>query len=196
MRLHQAFPFLPPLSFTGLSPFFQRLAETLISLSHLNLEAGVSYGKRASLSGRTATELFRYDYYEPKQSENQADSRPSQALRTRTNRVEGLRLVTEALRYPQRVRQLIVAPELLRGQHGRSLLQDQRQKGLPCLTLATWGRFCVPVTQPVAVVCFCLITQPMRMIQRRFAPVWVRFSRSAWSKPLSRRDSSSSGRMS
>ena len=39
--------------------------------------------------------------------------------------VEGLRLVTEALRYPQRVRQLIVAPELLEepawtGTFGRS----------------------------------------------------------------------------
>src|SRR5271157_2389765 len=51
--------------------------------------------------------------------------------------VEGLRLVTEALRYPQRVRQLIVAPELLRSQHGQALLEDQRQKGLPYLCVGT-----------------------------------------------------------
>jgi len=50
--------------------------------------------------------------------------RRSERERTGLALVEGLRLVTEALRYPQRMRQLIVAPELLRGQHGWLLLQD------------------------------------------------------------------------
>ena len=45
--------------------------------------------------------------------------------------VEGLRLVTEALRYPQRVRQLIVAPELLRSQHGQALWKIRGKKGSP-----------------------------------------------------------------
>ena len=42
--------------------------------------------------------------------------------------IEGLRLVTEALQYPDLVHQLIVAPELLKSQHGQELLQDQRKK--------------------------------------------------------------------
>jgi hypothetical protein len=37
-------------------------------------------------------------------------------------------LVTEALQYPDLVHQLIVAPELLKSQHGQELLQDQRKK--------------------------------------------------------------------
>jgi len=57
----------------------------------------------------------------------------SERERTGLALIEGLRLVTEALRYPQLVRHIIVAPELLRSQHGQALLQDQRQKGLPCL---------------------------------------------------------------
>lgn len=61
----------------------------------------------------------------------------SERERTGLALVEGLRLVTEALRYPQCVRQLIVAPELLKSQHGQALLQDQRQKGLPCLSVST-----------------------------------------------------------
>jgi TrmH family RNA methyltransferase len=60
----------------------------------------------------------------------------SERERTGLALVEGLRLVTEALRYPQRVRQLIVAPELLRSQHGQALLEDQRQKGLPYLCVS------------------------------------------------------------
>ncbi|QBD83449.1 RNA methyltransferase [Ktedonosporobacter rubrisoli] len=51
--------------------------------------------------------------------------------------LEGWRLVTEALRYPQLVQQLIVAPELLKSQLGQTLLQDQRQKGLPTLCVST-----------------------------------------------------------
>ncbi len=50
--------------------------------------------------------------------------------------VEGLRLVTEALRYPQSVSQLIVAPDLLRSSHGQALWQDRRQQGLPCLCVS------------------------------------------------------------
>jgi TrmH family RNA methyltransferase len=50
--------------------------------------------------------------------------------------IEGLRLVTEALQYPDLVHQLIVAPELLKSQHGQDLLQDQRKKELPHLCVS------------------------------------------------------------
>jgi RNA methyltransferase, TrmH family len=69
----------------------------------------------------------------PKIKQLRALLKRSERERTRLALVEGLRLVTEALYYPQVVRQLIVAPELLRSQHGQALLQDQRQRGLPCL---------------------------------------------------------------
>jgi RNA methyltransferase, TrmH family len=72
----------------------------------------------------------------PKIKQIRALLKRSERERTGQALVEGLRMVTEALRYPQRVRQLIVAPELLRGQHGRPLLQEQRQKGLPCLCVS------------------------------------------------------------
>jgi TrmH family RNA methyltransferase len=47
--------------------------------------------------------------------------------------IEGLRLVTEALRFPERVRQVIVAPELLKNQRGRDLVQDHAARGFPVM---------------------------------------------------------------
>lgn len=51
--------------------------------------------------------------------------------------VEGLRLVTEALAFPGLVRQLVVAPELLKSLHGWGLVQDQKARGAPVLSLGT-----------------------------------------------------------
>lgn len=73
-------------------------------------------------------------------SRNNPKIKQIRALLKRTERertglalIEGLRPVTEALRYPDLVRHMIVAPALLRSQHGQALLEEQRQKGLPCL---------------------------------------------------------------
>src|SRR5258708_716047 len=72
----------------------------------------------------------------PKIKQIRALLKRSERERTGLALIEGLRLVTEALRYPQLVRHMIVAPELLRSQHGQALLQDQQQKGLPCLCVS------------------------------------------------------------
>lgn len=73
-------------------------------------------------------------------SRNNAKIKQIRALLKRSEReqtglalIEGQRLVTEALRHPQRVRQLIIAPALLKSQHAQTLLQDHKQKGLPSL---------------------------------------------------------------
>ncbi|HLG63708.1 MAG TPA: RNA methyltransferase [Ktedonosporobacter sp.] len=48
--------------------------------------------------------------------------------------IEGLRLVTEALRVPDRVRRLIVAPQLLKSPHGQELVRlQQTTRGVPIL---------------------------------------------------------------
>lgn len=49
--------------------------------------------------------------------------------------VEGLRLVTEALAFPDLVRQIVVAPELLKSPRGWELVQDQKASGVPVLSL-------------------------------------------------------------
>ncbi|HEY4383976.1 MAG TPA: RNA methyltransferase [Ktedonobacteraceae bacterium] len=72
----------------------------------------------------------------PKIKQIRALLKRSERERTELALVEGLRLVTEALRYPHIVRQLIVAPELLRSQHGQALLLEQRHKELPCLCVS------------------------------------------------------------
>ncbi|HEX7737500.1 MAG TPA: RNA methyltransferase [Ktedonobacteraceae bacterium] len=72
----------------------------------------------------------------PKIKQIRALLKRSERERTGLALVEGLRLVTEALRDPQHIYQLIVAPELLRSQHGQALLRDQRQKGFPCLCVS------------------------------------------------------------
>ena len=51
--------------------------------------------------------------------------------------VEGLRQVTEALRYPDLVRQLIIAPELLKSQHGQALFHKHATRRLPTLCVST-----------------------------------------------------------
>ncbi|GER89022.1 rRNA methyltransferase [Dictyobacter vulcani] len=73
----------------------------------------------------------------PKIKQIRALLKRSERERTGLALVEGLRLVTEALRSPQRVRQLLIAPELLRSRHGQALLQEHRQKGLPCLYVSS-----------------------------------------------------------
>ncbi|GCE25194.1 hypothetical protein KDA_06780 [Dictyobacter alpinus] len=73
----------------------------------------------------------------PKIKQIRALLKSSERERTGLALVEGLRLVTEALRSPQRVRHLLVAPELLRSLHGQALLQEQRQKRLPCLYVSS-----------------------------------------------------------
>ncbi|HEU5226160.1 MAG TPA: RNA methyltransferase [Ktedonobacteraceae bacterium] len=47
--------------------------------------------------------------------------------------IEGLRLVTEALRFPDRVRQLIVAPQLLKSPRGQALVRLHITRGVPIL---------------------------------------------------------------
>ncbi|HET8911394.1 MAG TPA: RNA methyltransferase [Ktedonobacteraceae bacterium] len=69
----------------------------------------------------------------PKIKQIRALLKRAERERTGLALIEGLRLVTEALRHPQFVHHIIVAPELLRSPYGQALLQDQRQKGLPCL---------------------------------------------------------------
>ncbi len=51
--------------------------------------------------------------------------------------IEGLRLVTEALRFPDRVRQLIVAPQLLKNPRGQELVRWHTAKGVPTLFVST-----------------------------------------------------------
>src|SRR5262249_46380484 len=43
--------------------------------------------------------------------------------------IEGLRLVTEALQFPDLVRQIVVAPELLKSQRGRDLVRSHAARG-------------------------------------------------------------------
>lgn len=69
----------------------------------------------------------------PKMKQIRALLKRSEREQTGLALIEGLRLVSEALRDPQRVRHIIVAPELLRSQYGQDLLRDQQQKGLSCL---------------------------------------------------------------
>src|SRR5690349_8636687 len=57
----------------------------------------------------------------------------SERDRTGLALIEGLRLVIEALRFPDCVRQLIVAPDLLKNQHGQELLRLYSTKECPIL---------------------------------------------------------------
>ncbi|HEY1349184.1 MAG TPA: RNA methyltransferase [Ktedonobacteraceae bacterium] len=51
--------------------------------------------------------------------------------------IEGLRLVTEALvRFPDRVRQIIIAPDLLKSQQGQMLVHDKRSRGIPVVPVS------------------------------------------------------------
>jgi TrmH family RNA methyltransferase len=51
--------------------------------------------------------------------------------------IEGLRLVSEALvRFPDRVRQVIIAPELLKSQWGQTLIHDQSARGVPVVSVS------------------------------------------------------------
>ena len=61
-------------------------------------------------------------------------------LRTRKEReqtglsfIEGIRIVADALQQPETVEMLIIAPELLSSQFAQNLVQDQRERGIPCL---------------------------------------------------------------
>ena len=57
----------------------------------------------------------------------------SERDRTGLALIEGLRLVIEALRFPDCVRQVIVAPELLKNQHGQELIRVHSAKKCPIL---------------------------------------------------------------
>jgi RNA methyltransferase, TrmH family len=50
--------------------------------------------------------------------------------------IEGLRIVTEATRLDAQIDSLIVAPELLDSSHGLSLVEQQRKRGVPLLTVS------------------------------------------------------------
>jgi RNA methyltransferase, TrmH family len=47
--------------------------------------------------------------------------------------IEGLRIVTEAVQVGAKIESLLVAPELLQSSHGRSLIEDQRNLGVPLI---------------------------------------------------------------
>jgi RNA methyltransferase, TrmH family len=50
--------------------------------------------------------------------------------------IEGLRIVTEATQMGAKIDSLIVAPELLDSAHGLSLVEQQRKRGVPLLTVS------------------------------------------------------------
>ena len=56
--------------------------------------------------------------------------------RTKLALAEGLRLVTEALQFPNLVRQVVVAPELLKSKRGQELVRDQAARGVPVLSIS------------------------------------------------------------
>ena len=63
--------------------------------------------------------------------------RRAERERTQLALIEGLRLVTEALRLPNLVRQIVVAPELLKNSHGRELVRVHAKRGVPIVTVST-----------------------------------------------------------
>ena len=62
--------------------------------------------------------------------------RRSERERTGLALIEGLRLVTEAQRFPELVRQVIVAPELLKNQHGQDLVCTYEARGFPIVSVS------------------------------------------------------------
>jgi TrmH family RNA methyltransferase len=77
------------------------------------------------------------------QSRNNPKIKQIRALLKRAERaqtglalVEGRRLVIEALRFPERVRQVIVAPELLSNKQGYDLLHSQALAGVPLVAVS------------------------------------------------------------
>lgn len=65
----------------------------------------------------------------PKVKQLRALLKRSERERTGLALIEGLRLVTEALRFPDLVRQMIVAPAFLKSQHGQDLVQSHTTRG-------------------------------------------------------------------
>ncbi|HLI90870.1 MAG TPA: RNA methyltransferase [Ktedonobacteraceae bacterium] len=72
----------------------------------------------------------------PKIKQIRALLRRAERTRTGMALVEGRRLVIEALRFPDRVRQVIVAPELLSNQQGYDLLHSQALVGVPLVAVS------------------------------------------------------------
>lgn len=72
----------------------------------------------------------------PKIKQMRAFLKRAERERTGLAIVEGLRLVTEALRFPDRVQQVIVAPELLKNEHGRKLVQNHFTRGFPVVSVS------------------------------------------------------------
>lgn len=68
--------------------------------------------------------------HNPKVKQLRALLKRAERERTQLALIEGLRLVTEALRFPNLVRQIIVAPELLKNQHGRELVHAYAKQGI------------------------------------------------------------------
>src|SRR5690242_12578967 len=62
--------------------------------------------------------------------------RRAERERTQLALIEGLRPVTEALRLPNLVRQIIVAPELLKNQRGRELVRVHAKRGVPIVSVS------------------------------------------------------------
>ena len=46
--------------------------------------------------------------------------------------IEGIRIVTEAVQSGAEIEKLVVAPELLKSEFGREIIQEQRDQGTPC----------------------------------------------------------------
>jgi TrmH family RNA methyltransferase len=74
--------------------------------------------------------------HNPKVKQFRALLRRAERERTQLALIEGLRLVTEALRLPNVVRQIIVAPELLKNQRGRELVRVHAKQGVPIVSVS------------------------------------------------------------
>src|SRR5581483_9331639 len=74
--------------------------------------------------------------HNPKVKQFRALLRRAERERTQFALVEGLRLVTEALRFPHFVRQIIVAPQLLKNQRGYELVRVHAKRGVPIVSVS------------------------------------------------------------
>jgi tRNA G18 (ribose-2'-O)-methylase SpoU len=101
----------------------------------------------------------------PKIKQIRALLKHSERERTGLALIEGLHLVTEALHYPQLVRCMIVAPALLRSQHGQALLQDQWQNRLanyPSPMILLMGSERQGLSPQQQTLCDLVVSIPMR----------------------------------
>src|SRR6266567_2349742 len=110
--------------------------------------------------------------------------------------IEGIRIVTDAVQSGAEIEKLVVAPELLKSEFGREIIQEQRDQGTPC-TEVTADVFSSISTkdgpQGIGAVVrqrweellaapgsSCWATVPIPMMRPLYAPVWAQSSRSAW----------------